>query len=151
MAPRLLLSSYVPFLINVGRSRSLDFCLNCVKRFGFCVAARGEESDKTEKDSSTGSSLHAALLVRRQIQKEFVKPKRQQRKAVWPVTLTWRDLSCYRYVDGSEKSILSGIHGRANPGEILALMGGSGAGKASMPSTSHHCLSLSLLCWTYSP
>src|SRR4051794_1332158 len=44
-----------------------------------------------------------------------------------PAQLLFRDVSYYV----GDKQVLHSIHGIVNPGEVMAIMGGSGAGKTS--------------------
>ncbi|CAG9325641.1 unnamed protein product [Blepharisma stoltei] len=48
------------------------------------------------------------------------------------VQLAWNNISYVIEKDGEETQILKGISGKANPGELLVLMGSSGAGKTTL-------------------
>jgi ABC-type lipoprotein export system ATPase subunit len=48
-----------------------------------------------------------------------------------PVTLEWRNLDLYVKTKTGHQQILFGMSGAARPGELIALMGPSGAGKTS--------------------
>ena len=48
------------------------------------------------------------------------------------VTLEWQDITLHAQTVSGPKAILSGLSGHANPGELVAVMGPSGAGKTSL-------------------
>jgi ATP-binding cassette subfamily G (WHITE) protein 2 (SNQ2) len=48
---------------------------------------------------------------------------------------TFKDISYFVHVDGSEKQLLSNVSGYAKPGQLTALMGASGAGKTTLLDT----------------
>ncbi|TPX39746.1 hypothetical protein SeMB42_g06261 [Synchytrium endobioticum] len=48
------------------------------------------------------------------------------------LTLSWRNLSFVVDTDKGYKQVLHNLNGQAKPGELLAIMGGSGAGKSSL-------------------
>jgi len=49
-----------------------------------------------------------------------------------PVTVGWSDITLQVQTTEGEKTILHGLNGHAAPGELVAIMGPSGAGKTSL-------------------